>query len=57
MNQILVPLLHMEETIPVTISGFEPSTKSYQSIFQKSNDNVNSQKFFLESKVLIDSKS
>lgn len=47
----------MEETIPVTISGFEPSTKSYQSIFQKSNDNLSSQKFFLESKVLTDAKS
>jgi hypothetical protein len=40
MNQILVPLLHMEETFPVTISGYDAASKSYQSIFLKSNDNV-----------------
>ena len=33
MNLILVPLLHMEETIPVTLSGFDPITKSYCPIF------------------------
>jgi hypothetical protein len=33
MNKILVPLLHMEETIPVTLSGFDPITKSYCPIF------------------------
>lgn len=43
--------------MPITISGFDPTIKSYQSIFQKSNDTNPSQKFFLDTKVLVDPKS